>query len=86
MKSKTQQPITDEILNIDYHTKRLIIKALNKSPNIPTAARLLGYSEKTLYNKKRQYNIVRMNDAWVEIIQIDRHEEQKQPAKAIATN
>lgn len=46
-----------EILNIDYHRKRLILKALNRTATMPEAATMLGISERQLYNLKRDYNI-----------------------------
>jgi transcriptional regulator with PAS, ATPase and Fis domain len=49
--------MAEEILNIDYHTKRLIVKALNKSATHEKAAKALGISERNLFRLKKQYNI-----------------------------
>lgn len=49
-----------ENLNIDYHNKRLMIKALNKHPTITLAAKELGISERTLYRWMEEYKIVRV--------------------------
>ena len=49
--------MAEEILNIEYHTKILVIKALNRSGMSCEAAQLLGISERTLYRYKKQYNI-----------------------------
>lgn len=50
----------DEILNIAYHQKRLIIKALNRFKTIEQAAIELGVSERTLYNLIDEYKIIRV--------------------------
>lgn len=47
----------DEILNIEYHVKRIVLKSLNKTHFVKEAARLLGISERTLHRYKRQFNI-----------------------------
>lgn len=49
-----------EILNIEYHTKRLILKALNQERTVRDAADSLGISERTLYFHMKQYNIKRV--------------------------
>jgi hypothetical protein len=46
-----------EILNIEYHVKRLVLLALNKSARQFEAAKLLGVSERTLARYKKQFNI-----------------------------
>ena len=46
-----------ETLNIDFHRKDLIIKALNKSSNCDEAAAKLGISVRTLYKYKRTYKV-----------------------------
>lgn len=38
-----------EILNIEYHTKILMHKALNKYPTVNAAAQALSITERTLY-------------------------------------
>jgi transcriptional regulator with GAF, ATPase, and Fis domain len=48
-----------ENLNIEHHTKELLIRALNKYRTVYEAAAALGVSERTLHNLKQQYNIVR---------------------------
>jgi hypothetical protein len=55
-----------ENLNIEYHTKRLIIRALNEKRTIREAAQALGISERNLYELKKQYGIVKCNKYVVE--------------------
>jgi predicted DNA-binding transcriptional regulator YafY len=50
----------EEILNIDYHNKRLMLKALNKHPTVEEAAKALGISERTLYRWMDEYNVVKL--------------------------
>jgi transcriptional regulator of acetoin/glycerol metabolism len=47
----------NEILNLEYHHKRLVIKALNTALTINQAAALLGVSYNTLNRRMKQYNI-----------------------------
>ena len=47
-----------EILNIEYHKKRLVLKALNLVSTMPYAASKLGISLRTLYRIMDDYNIV----------------------------
>lgn len=49
-----------EILNIAYHTRRLIVTALNKYKTIGRAAVELGVNERTLYNLMDEHNIIRV--------------------------
>jgi len=52
-------------LNIDHHTRRLVIKALNKHPlNISAAARLLGISSHTLNAKIKEYKL-ELKHTWI---------------------
>jgi len=50
----------EEKLNIDYHSKRLMLKALNKHPTITKAAEELGISERQLYRWIEEYKVVRV--------------------------
>jgi transcriptional regulator with PAS, ATPase and Fis domain len=52
--------MAEEILNIDYHNKRLMIKALNKHPTVALAAKELGMSERNLYRWMDEYKVVRV--------------------------
>lgn len=45
------------ILNIEYHTKRLLLAALNKAGNKTGAAKLNGVSVKTIGRYIEQYNV-----------------------------
>ena len=47
----------DEILNVDYHRKRLLIISLNVSKNHEEAANRCGITKRTLYLWKRNYGI-----------------------------
>jgi hypothetical protein len=49
-------PVT-ETLNIHYHTKLLIIKALNKYPTKQEAMKALGISDRTLCTKMVELRI-----------------------------
>ena len=51
--------MNQETLNIDYHTRRLTVKALNKTDSIEDAAYQLGVHERTLYKWMRIYKIHR---------------------------
>jgi len=48
----------DENLNIDYHIKILLLKALERAPKRKDAAALLGISQRTLTRYIHIYNIV----------------------------
>lgn len=63
----------EEILNIDYHRRRLLLKALNKAGNVEDAAKLLGISWRSVYRLKKEYNIV-LEKQTSKYIQIDHHE------------
>lgn len=47
----------NENLNIEYHHRRLSVKALNKTQKIEDAANLLGITERTLFNWIKKFNI-----------------------------
>lgn len=47
----------DEILNIEYHVKRIVLKALNKTRFVKQAADMVGVSERTLHRYKKDFNI-----------------------------
>ena len=51
--------MAEEILNIDYHIKRLTLKALNRFPTTQEAANALGYSARQVLRFKKQFNIKR---------------------------
>jgi transposase len=57
----------EEVLNIDYHKARLIIKSLNKSNNFKDAAKLCGIHKRTLYNWIRIYEIKKIKNEWIKI-------------------
>jgi len=57
-----------EILNLEYHHKILIKKAINKTQNIKEASKLLGLGERTLYTWMKNLNIKREKN-YGEIIQ-----------------
>jgi hypothetical protein len=48
-----------ETLNIDYHTRRLVVKALNIFPTKIAAAKSLGICERQLYVYIHKYDIYR---------------------------
>lgn len=47
----------DEILNIDFHVKQMVLVALNTCCCHEGAARKLGIDVRTLHRKKKQYGI-----------------------------
>lgn len=47
----------NEILNIDYHVKILVLKALNKYNKLSLAYKALGCSEKHLWKLRKKYRI-----------------------------
>lgn len=46
-----------EILNIEYNTGKLVLKALNKTRTTDEAAAKLGVSVRHVYNFKKHYRI-----------------------------
>lgn len=55
-----QWEMPEEDLNIEKHTNRLILKALNLKPTIALAAIALGLSERDLYRKMNALRIERV--------------------------
>lgn len=51
----------EENLNIEWHTKRLILAALNKCKNSKEAAEELGMSERNLFYLKKLYGIKKVS-------------------------
>jgi hypothetical protein len=49
----------EEILNIEWHVKRKVLKALNKFKNDFKAAAAPGIHARTLYRYKKRFNIER---------------------------
>lgn len=47
----------NEILNLDYHRARLIIKSLNTSKTLKEAAEKCGLTPRTLLTWRKNYNI-----------------------------
>ncbi len=54
----------NEVLNLEYHKKRLILKALNQVGRIKYAAPKLGISERNLHRLKEQYDLKRVDGTW----------------------
>jgi hypothetical protein len=52
----------DEILNVDYHRCRLMLKSLNTSKTIKEAADKCGLSKRTMQTWRKNYNIVKNKD------------------------
>lgn len=61
MDTKTQKPqkMTEqnEILNLDYHLKKLVVKALQKYWDERSTAAALGVSTRTLFRYKKLFGI-----------------------------
>lgn len=47
----------EETLNIEYHIKRVVCRALNTSDNVNQAAQKLGLSPRTVFLYKKVYNV-----------------------------
>lgn len=52
----------DEILNIDYHRKILVVKALNRTQTKLEAANLLGLSLRQLYRDIDRFGIEQLGN------------------------
>ena len=50
--------MSNENLNLDFHVKRLTLKALNRYHLRKDAAEALGINERTLYRYRHQYDII----------------------------
>lgn len=48
----------DEILNIEYHKKRLVLIAITKYKRYDEAAQVLGITRRTIYNLIKKYNLL----------------------------
>lgn len=60
-----------EILNIDYHKKRLLLKALNRFKTKVEAFQALGISERHFYHLLKEFNIQKNKDGVYFIPQSD---------------
>jgi len=69
--------MAEEILNIDYHVRRLVIKALNRFPTKTKAYMALGVPEKQLYNLIKRYEIKKALDGIYYSEQKHIHESEK---------
>jgi hypothetical protein len=49
----------DEILNLDFHIKRLTLLALNKTASIEAAAAMLGITGRTVHRYIKTFDIKR---------------------------
>lgn len=49
----------DEILNIDYNIKKMIVRRMNEKKTLSEAAESLGIALRTLYRYRWRYNIKR---------------------------
>jgi len=50
-------PAKPEILNIEYHTRRLLLKALNSTTKKAEARRITGLPERTFFNYLDYYKV-----------------------------
>lgn len=48
-----------DTLNIDFHRRAMIIKALNRYDNMRLSALALGIHERSLYRWREVYNIIK---------------------------
>lgn len=51
-----------EILNLEFHTRRLLLKALNLTARKADARRATGLSERTFFNLVEYYDIKKGKD------------------------
>lgn len=56
----------EEILNIDYNVKILVLKALNKFKKREIVAEKLGITRRHLYNYIKNYSLYRNKGVWLE--------------------
>ncbi len=49
----------EEVLNMDYHRCRLILKSLNSSKTIKEAAQKCGLSKRTMQTWRKNYDIIK---------------------------
>lgn len=56
----------EEILNIEYHKVRLIVKSLNLSKDRKEASNMCGISLKSIYQYMRIYDIVKVDNKWIQ--------------------
>ena len=54
--------MNEEILNIEFNVKQMVLRALNKFGMITSAATALSIGERTLYNYKNRFNIKKIAD------------------------
>lgn len=54
----------EEILNIEYHTNRLILKALNKHKSVMRASKVLQVSERKLFRMIKDGKIIKTNGVY----------------------
>lgn len=54
-----------EILNIQYHTRRLFVKALNKYGTQVEAAKAIEISKRTASKYMQEFKIEKVNDRFV---------------------
>jgi len=52
-----QETQKEEILNINWHLQKMVLKALNTSPNTFVAAKKLGVAQVTVRRYKKDFNI-----------------------------
>lgn len=63
-----QLPDDDSILNINYHTRRLLLIALNKFKKPHQCAEVLGISERTVFRMKVEFGIIQQDKKYFIII------------------
>lgn len=56
---------TTEILNIEYHQRRLLLRALNTLPRKADARRATGLPERTFFNMIEYYKIVKKDGKYI---------------------
>lgn len=59
-----------EILNINFHRRRLLLLALNKQATRQDQAQVLGIAEKTLFNMIKEFDVVKVNGVYVSNVKI----------------
>jgi hypothetical protein len=52
----------EEILNLDYHRCRLMLKSLNSSKTIKEATVKCGLNKRTMQNWRKNYSIIKNKD------------------------
>ena len=63
--------MAEEILHIPYHTKRLLVKSLNKYETKTEAAKALGVNVRTVYRMIEDYLVKKEGEVYISAKKFD---------------